>query len=369
MNVNGRTARLRASHSRAPAAKGRLVMTSMRYWAAVILLPLLVGCSGPPAKEEAAADMNACIIGGSTTPMFALSSAQLDTIVRLTFAHLPQALCSGVRLDREWVLTAGHCVEENPTFVEHERSEASTIVRSVRHADFDVGLLQIHPWQADSQLARNVTALDRDWIGDRVQLAGYGLRETGGTGALRFAVEPIVDVTTTTIVVDGKGRSGACLGDSGGPMLARADDGSLRVVGVLDRGSATCVDDDVYTRVDVVSDWIAATIGRDPAPLPAECGSLTSEGECYRNRAAYCSSGQLRADGCGPGGCGWTPHGFRCLRDEPDPCEGVGPLGQCEGDDVLRCERGRLARRACSTCGLTCAWSPASGRAECTSPL
>jgi secreted trypsin-like serine protease len=57
-------------------------------------------------------------------------------------------------------------------------------------------------------------------------------------------------------VVDGEGRTGACAGDSGGPLLVADSSGQARVAGVLDRGSADCLGLDLYTRIDALADWI-----------------------------------------------------------------------------------------------------------------
>ena len=67
--------------------------------------------------------------------------------------------------------------------------------------------------------------------GVAVELAGYGLDEQGGSGALRYLVEQVVAASHSLVTVAGFGRSGACEGDSGAPLLMR-ENGSL-VVGWL----------------------------------------------------------------------------------------------------------------------------------------
>lgn len=62
---------------------------------------------------------------------------------------------------------------------------------------------------------------------------------------------------------------GACVGDSGGPLIVEAADRSDRLAGIASFGSGCAVAEPVtvYTRVAAYSAWIAATIGgrhRDP---------------------------------------------------------------------------------------------------------
>lgn len=107
-------------------------------------------------------------------------------------------------------------------------------------------------------------------------------------------------------MVHGHGNSGACSGDSGGPLLARDEHGRVRVVGLLDAGHASCVEDDRYTRTDVLASW-------------------------------------------------WT-------------FEGAGSLPVCEGDVVIQCANGEQTRVDCSPCGRVCAdWTP-TGAANCIEP-
>jgi hypothetical protein len=93
--------------------------------------------------------------------------------------------------------------------------------------------------------------------GASVELAGYGRTEDGTSGQLRFVVESVRTEQDGIITVDGGERSGACEGDSGGPLLARAAGGKLAVVGILSMGSVLCRGQDEYVSASQFGRWIA----------------------------------------------------------------------------------------------------------------
>jgi secreted trypsin-like serine protease len=100
-------------------------------------------------------------------------------------------------------------------------------------------------------------------LGKTVQLSGFGLTEDGRTGRLHFVAEPVVDVTDRTIEVNGFQRSGACTGDSGGPLLASDENGLAALIGILAQGDNRCTGSDRYTRIDIVRDWLASDLEHD----------------------------------------------------------------------------------------------------------
>ena len=66
-------------------------------------------------------------------------------------------------------------------------------------------------------LAISSLPLGTEWIGEGVEVAGYGLTGSGAPDGLSFAVEMFAEVTPVKLRIDGLGRSGACEGHSGGP--------------------------------------------------------------------------------------------------------------------------------------------------------
>jgi hypothetical protein len=239
------------------------------------------------------------------------------------------------------------------------------------HPDLDVALVRAGwlPVAMDKlqPIRPNTVALDESWVGSPVEIAGYGLAADRTIGALAFAVEEVTRIEPSYVIVHGMGQSGACAGDSGGPLLARTNDGGIGLVGILDDGDPSCVGEDAYTRVDQLVDWepfsIALSVGESG---PIACGSLTATGTCQRNRAFWCSNDAITIDDCQAVGrtCGWNPasDGFRCVAPTDDPCQGLGSFARCEQATVVVCARGAIERTECGTCGGECApWVDGQG--------
>jgi hypothetical protein len=138
------------------------------------------------------------------------------------------------------------------------------IAELIVHGERDLALAVLAPG-AVAKAPLTVLPLafeDEVRVGDRATLAGFGLDENGDVGERRFVEETIVEVDDELVVVHGEGESGACTGDSGGPLLLRTASGELRVAGVLSVGSASCVEIDVYQRIGPVADWLHEQLDR-----------------------------------------------------------------------------------------------------------
>jgi S1-C subfamily serine protease len=194
--------------------------------------------------------------GSSDPALLELDAAARRALVTVEPAHgYVQALCSGVIIAPGWTLTAKHCDEAAPLVVISDALEAP-VERRVAHPQLDLLLLHVPALGALEPIAPSDTELSACAIGAPVELAGFGETETGSVGALRFLSTRIAELSATSIVVDGHGRAGACVGDSGGPLLVRDGNGAPRVAGILSGGSASCVDRDQYTRVDRARAWL-----------------------------------------------------------------------------------------------------------------
>ncbi|HEY3500903.1 MAG TPA: trypsin-like serine protease [Polyangiaceae bacterium] len=259
-------------------------MASCARIAAVLLVVSLVGCAGAAADGAGSSCVSEPIVGGAPSPeLVRLAEAELGAIVavlaRPAGSSAEPDLCSGVAVEPGVVLTARHCVtsDDDPSghglevsvvagspFEPSVRGGAADRIRL--HPRLDIALLDVS-WLAASN--GPFVPLERGelvdaWVGTPVELAGFG--ESGSElGTLAFAVEPVARLETDHIVVDGAGASGACLGDSGGPLFGATPAG-VRVLGILDYGAASCVGEDFYTRVDRLWDW-------EPLLDPGDSGS------------------------------------------------------------------------------------------------
>ncbi len=284
--------------------------------------------------------------------------------------------CSGTVVAPRWIVSARHCGLSV--------GDAFCVGRDPASPDVCFALTEVieEPGGNDLVLARlddDATAalpglvpipwmterMDRSWIGRTAEAAGYGQQEDGSSGEREFTAEPIVEVSNPFVTIDGEGRRGVCFGDSGGPLMVVADDGTVRVAGVLSYGDGSCVGRDNFTRIDLFSDWLAAILG-PPAVDGAPCGaSLTEEGRCLGGQAVWCEAGRRRSERC-TSRCGWSAaaEGYRCIDDE-DPCGGVDGFGRCDGQTARWCEAGTPRARDCAACGERCILDPAAGGATC----
>lgn len=99
----------------------------------------------------------------------------------------------------------------------------ATITWVIEHPD--AGLCVVEPDTAVdlelvSPLSPAADAVDESWTGRLSRAPVTATTRARTRGVQRFAVEAIDSVTATSLIVDGKGQSGACLGDSGGPLIA-----------------------------------------------------------------------------------------------------------------------------------------------------
>jgi trypsin len=361
------------------SSRPRAMQPSSRLSAVQLLLGLILcGCLAPSAAIDCPAVTGERLMhGGSSEVYLAMSPEQVRAIVAIGSAAGGPQLCSGVFLARSWVLTAAHCLQITEPEVRVGSGDSGAtlpVLSHRRHPTRDLALLEVDAEAVSSRVsplaASSGAAPVPLLIGSAVEVAGYGLTETQGIGELRFLVEPITDLTNGSITVDGFGQSGACIGDSGGPMLKRGPDGSVTVVGILSMGADSCIDQDSYVDLAPASRWLASVMGATATDRPG-CGSFTSEGRCFDHLAIWCDSGELVSRACaGDLNCGWDRQalGFRCVPPKSDPCAGADSFGRCRDDSAVRCVAGELTAVDCGPCG-TCGFDRETGEAACGAAL
>jgi secreted trypsin-like serine protease len=119
-------------------------------------------------------------------------------------------------------------------------------------------------------------------------ISGWGTTGDGGTSSdrLRYATVPVIPQTrcqatydalaedhqtiTTAMICAGGGRSDACYGDSGSPLMMRTRDKALHLEGITSIGAECHASSPsklpgVYTRVPAFASWIRCSQGRGSA--------------------------------------------------------------------------------------------------------
>jgi secreted trypsin-like serine protease len=269
-----------------------------------------------PASAAAEAGAQASVIGGraaSIAEFPSLTFIEADEGERHTFS------CTGTVVAPRVILTAAHCVEDVETgrfTATHAYAVATGVsnLRRVKRANvFRIAATHVFPdfdpgrVQGDAAvliLAKPTTAPPLALAGPAdaalygpgtpVSIAGWGLTKAdranvpAGLRTATMAVQKPGFCNRRTrgyynvyspalqlcLLEPPRDRSGSCFGDSGGPAIARREDGTPVEVGVISVVGPLCSPraPNVLTRVDLVSTWVSEWIAATEtgAPPPAD---------------------------------------------------------------------------------------------------
>jgi hypothetical protein len=191
-------------------------------------------------------------------------------------------VCTGIVLAPTVVLTAGHCASGGEHRI-HYKEGAEPVLAALSgtavHPGYDAGAVEGRRVSIDLALVRTAAPLPARFVpqalsatpaaaGDALGLGGYGAARVGdarSTGTYRTATLPVVEpYGRGKILVWLQGRgSGACGGDSGGPI---GRDGAVVAVAGWARGeggrAAGCGGLTQGVLVGPQRAWIDATLAR-----------------------------------------------------------------------------------------------------------
>lgn len=107
--------------------------------------------------------------------------------------------------------------------------------------------------------------------------------------------------------------------------------------------------------------------GRCLIPDPDACEGLSPVGRCDGEQVRGCIAGRPFVRDCAALGkrCVQTDEGALCRKPSPDDCDRHQPLPRCEGDALLSCRDGRLERHDCAARGGQCGPVPGSDGPAC----
>jgi len=235
----------------------------------------------------ASAAPNSRIINGD-------NAAQGDHPHQVSLLYSGSHSCGGAILNENWIVTAAHCTQ-SPSFYyavvinEYDRSRQDTneetisVAEVINHPNYDKGQGSYPNDVSLLRLSRPIsvpfTAIAMQDASEAVDasctITGWGRTESGSlpnimqktTGMLLSTNQcearwGSTNILTSHLCIDNY-FTGACNGDSGGPMeCRRVSDGATVLSGVTSWGASGCDTTlpSVYTRISSFKSWIEQTI-------------------------------------------------------------------------------------------------------------
>lgn len=293
------------------------------------LLVSLIGCVAP--ADEGVIDQ--AIVGGTRA-----TSTDFPTVVALQHGA-GNWFCSGTLVDKDWVLTAASCFDDN-TATQVRIGDADVTDGTTTGVTIAVTEIRRHPqfsfsdtvWRHDVAVLKLATSVtDRTptpiqrtvaTVGTSITQAGFGESNNSGDGGgqLRSLVTATVDCATAgdsgvtnanLLCFNAADGTGSCYGDGGAPSLTGS--GSARAVAGVSSGGtgSSCTSGlDLYTSLAAELAFIdlyvpvpaTPTTPTTPTPPPNNPDGSGSGSSDPRDPTDDGKRGPARAVGCSTGG-------------------------------------------------------------------
>jgi secreted trypsin-like serine protease len=194
----------------------------------------------------------------------------------------PRAVCSGVVISSQFVLTAGHCVSQGyPLRVVFfrtatRREDSRRVIKVYKHPNAslqnDVALIQFEGGLPSGEYYPFKTLKDISSLksSEKAFIAGFGQSNPSRSsyGHLNFGTGTLSQSTERTLGFTSASNQGPCPGDSGSPVFVMRN-GQMALVGIASIGYGPCDNNGgggIYMSVPYFWPWIQSVVQKAKPP-------------------------------------------------------------------------------------------------------